>query len=142
MESDTFYGKADDAVEDVYYQRNQLSNRRYNNNYNNRGRSNRSRRGGRSYGRGVLKRYKNPIDSHGSISRRRIGESINHWEDDCPDNPYGKSKGNKEEVVLHQSVLHTQEFMQQFTGETLSMAMLDSGATSTVCGNTWIDCYE
>ena len=32
IESDTFYGEADDTVEDVYYQRNQPSNRRYNNN--------------------------------------------------------------------------------------------------------------
>ena len=30
MESDKFYGETDDAVEDVYYQRNQSSNRRYN----------------------------------------------------------------------------------------------------------------
>ena len=53
MESETFYGEADDAVEDVCYQRNQPSNRRYNNSSNNnknRGRSKRSRRG-RSYGR-------------------------------------------------------------------------------------------
>ena len=34
MESNTFYGEADDAVEDMYYQRNQPSNRRYNNNSN------------------------------------------------------------------------------------------------------------
>ena len=142
MESNTFYGEADDVVEDVYYQRNQPSNIRYNNNNNNRGRSNRSRRGGRSYGRGVLKRHKNPIDSHGNISRCRICESINHWEDDCPDKPYGKSKGNTEEVVLYKSVLHTQEFMQQFTGEMLSAAVLDSGVTSTVCRKTWIDCYK
>ena len=108
IESDTFYGEADDAVEDVYYQRNQPSNRRYNNNNNNKGRSNRGRRGGKSYGRGVSKRHKNPIDSHGNISRCRTCETINQWEDDCPDNPYGKSKGNTEEVVLYQSVLHTQ----------------------------------
>ena len=95
MESDTFYAEADDTVEDVYYQRNWPSNRRYkNNNSNNRGRSNRSRRGGRSYGRGVSKRHKNPTDSHGN------------------------------------------------TGETLSAAVLDSGATSTVCRKTWINCYE
>ena len=94
IESDTFYGEADDAVKDVYYQRNQPSNRKYNN--NNRGRSNGGRRGGRSYGRGVSKRHKNSIDSHGNISRCRICESISHWEDDCPDNLYGKSKGNTE----------------------------------------------
>ena len=106
--------KAGDNVKDVYYQRNQPSNRRYNNNNNNknRGRSNRIKRGGRSYRRGVSKRHKNPIDSQGNISRCKICESINHWEDDCPDNSYGKSKGNTEEVVLYQSVLHTQEFMQ------------------------------
>ena len=78
IESGKFYGEADDAPEDVYYQRNQPLNRRYNNNNNNnnnnRGRSNRSRRGGRSYGRGVLKRHKNPADFSGNISRCRI-----HW---------------------------------------------------------------
>ena len=126
----------------MYYQRNQPLNRRYNNNNNNnnRGRSNRGRRGGRSYRRGVSKRHKNPADSHGNISRCRTCESINYWEDNCLDNPYGKSKGNTEEVVLYQSVLHALESMQQFTGETLSAAVLDSGATSTVCRKTWIDC--
>ena len=44
--------------------------------------------------------------------------------------------------MLYQSVLHTQEFMHQFTGETLSAAALDSCATSSVLGKTWIDCYE
>ena len=38
--------------------------------------------------------------------------------------------------------LRTQEFMQQFTGEMLGAAVLDSGATSTVCRKTWINCYE
>ena len=99
MKSDTFYGEADDALANVYYQRNQPLNRRYNN--NNRGRSHRSRRGGRSYKRGVLKRHKNPIDSNGNISRCRICESINHWEENCPDNLYGKSKGNTEKAVLY-----------------------------------------
>ena len=37
---------------------------------------------------------------------------------------------------------HTQEPMQQFTEETLSEAVLDSGAISTVCRKMWIDCYE
>ena len=35
MESDTFYGEADDDVKDVYYQTNQPLNRRYNNSNNN-----------------------------------------------------------------------------------------------------------
>ena len=32
--------------------------------------------------------------------------------------------------------------MRQFTEETLRVTLLDSGATSTVFGKTWIDCYE
>ena len=39
-------------------------------------------------------------------------------------------------------MLHTQEFMQQFTGEMLSAAVLGSGVTSTICGKMWIDCYK
>ena len=39
-------------------------------------------------------------------------------------------------------MLHTQEFMQQFTGEMLSAAVLDSSVTSTICGKMWIDCYK
>ena len=66
-----------------------------------------------------------------------IGKTIN-----CPDNPSRKCKGNTEQAVLYQSVLHTQEFMQQFTGEMLSVTVLDSGATSTVCGKMWIDSFE
>ena len=89
-----------------------------------------------------MKRNKNPIGSHGNISRCRICESINHWENDCPDNPHRNSKGNTEEVVLYQSVFHTQQFMQQWTGEVLSVAVLDSGATGTVSRKTWIDCCE
>ena len=36
----------------------------------------------------------------------------------------------------------TKESMQQVTGEMLSVAVLDSGATSTVCGKTRFDCNE
>ena len=39
-------------------------------------------------------------------------------------------------------MLHIQESMSHFTGETLSAAVLDSGATRTVCRKMWIDCYE
>ena len=31
--------------------------------------------------------------------------------------------------------------MQTFIGETLSMAVMDSGCTKTVCGEVWLNCY-
>ena len=32
--------------------------------------------------------------------------------------------------------------MQHFTGESFSAAVLDSGASKTVCGETWMNCYK
>ena len=34
-----------------------------------------------------------------------------------------------------------EETMKTLIGETLSMAVLDSGYTKTVCGETWLSCY-
>ena len=31
--------------------------------------------------------------------------------------------------------------METLIGETLSMVVLDSGCTKTVCGETWLNCY-
>ena len=31
--------------------------------------------------------------------------------------------------------------MENFVGETLSCAVLDSGCTRTVCGKVWLNCY-
>ena len=34
-----------------------------------------------------------------------------------------------------------EETMETLIGETLSMAVLDSGCIKTVCGETWLNCY-
>ena len=31
--------------------------------------------------------------------------------------------------------------MDKLTGETLSMTVIDSGCTKTVCDQVWLDCY-
>ena len=49
---------------------------------------------------------------------------------------------NTAEITLFQLVLHTQETLQHFTGESFSIAVLDSGASKTVCGETWMNCYK
>ena len=43
---------------------------------------------------------------------------------------------------MFQSILHTQETLQHFTGESFSAAVLDSEASKTVCGETWMNCYK
>ena len=87
------------------------------------------------------KRHRNPLDSYGNISRCRICESINHWEEHCPDKPDHKLS-NTAEITLFQSVLHTQETLQHFTGESFGTAVFDSGASKTVCSETWMNCYK
>ena len=49
----------------------------------------------------------------------------------CPDK-------NTSEVTLYQSILHTKETLQQFTGEAFYAAILDSGACKTVCGKNMV----
>ena len=67
-----------------------------------------------------------------------------HWSYDCP---YGHSSKNKHGIVIEEdlSVLHVVLMSQQkrknggdiFLGEMLGSAVLDSGASSTVCGTKW-----
>ena len=75
------------------------------------------------------------MDYKQNVSRCRVCQSIFHWEKDCPDK-------NASEVTLYQSILHTEETLQKFTGEAFCEAILDSGARKTVCRKTWLRCYE
>ena len=46
-----------------------------------------------------------------------------------------KTKVKEEDEITFSDTL------KQFVGETLRAAVLDSGCTKNVCGNTWLDCY-
>ena len=48
---------------------------------------------------------KNPIDRNGRISRCSICESVNHWQQECPDN---SNKGN-DTYIVHEIILHHNE---------------------------------
>ena len=39
-------------------------------------------------------------------------------------------------------VLMSDNCFERFTGESFGAAILDSGASKTVCGRMWIDCYN
>lgn len=81
-------------------------------------------------------RQRNPVDMKGEVSRCNICGSVFHWQRDCPDS-YENRKKKKEEVNV---TLYT-EVMDVFMGETLSAAVLDSGCSKTVCGESWLKEY-
>ena len=56
-----------------------------------------------------------------------------HWVKDCP---------HKDEAHVQLFTKDIKdEYINQFVGETLNAAVLDSGCTKTVCDKLWLDCY-
>ena len=110
----------------------------------------------RKGGKSKPKRGKNPLDSSGNITRCRNCDSINHWEEDCPD-LYKEEHSTYQEDCLEDtdddgiievdvaSVAEPECFNDitkvVLTCETMSAAVLDSGAPKSVCGNVWLDEY-
>ena len=78
-------------------------------------------------------------------TRCSICESVNHLAYNCPDKVYyGEENFNDDEhheVVLYQSNLLTPADYEVFTAEASVSAILDSGASSTVAGRSWIESY-
>ena len=89
----------------------------------------------------VFQKDRNLLDSQVNISRCRICESINHWEDDCPDNTNGKLK-TPAEIILFQSVLHEQETLTGLTGEAFNTATLNPDVSKTACRKTQLKHYQ
>ena len=138
----THYGNNARGTRGSYYQRN--SDR--NNFGRNRGGYRNINRGGTKHKRG-----KNPVNDQGFVSRCSVCESINHWAANCPDatyyaeefeDTYDDCDGQLEHhVTLFQSAFIGESAMKTFVAESFSSAILDSGASSTVSGKTWVDCY-
>ena len=79
---------------------------------------------------------KNPILRNGQPTRCNICQSINHWRNDCPDKLVSEATYLVNEVVLH----HCNDIvLKSLVAETWCSAVLDSGATSTVCGINWFN---
>ena len=91
------------------------------------------------YAQSHRRNEKNPLDEHGRYTRCTICESIFHWATACPHREAGA--GEIHHVTLFQSNLMDQDCIKIFVSESLSAAVLDSAATSTVAGKTWMDCY-
>ena len=82
---------------------------------------------------------KNPLDRNGRISRCAICESINHWQQECPD------KQNDTLYTVHEIVLHNDnnypDNLKNLVAETWNCGLLDCGASKTVCGEIWLNEY-
>ena len=95
------------------------------------------------------KKGRNPLNEKGEVTRCVICESVNHWASNCPDKVYysedqvedSAEEEPSHQVTLFQSNLITNSQMKVFVSETLNTAVLDSGATANVAGQTWINCY-
>lgn len=82
----------------------------------------------------------NPLDRNGEPSRCAICGSVFHWAKSCSDTRQGQENKTKQAPDEVQVTL-IEECMTNLVGETLSMAILDSGCTKTVCGEEWLQCY-
>ena len=86
---------------------------------------------------------KKPLNSNGEISRCHYCQSINHWITNCPDRALDKVSEDtlfNHEVVLCEGSLED-PFVNDLVAESLNCALLDSGASKTVCGKLWLDLY-
>ena len=80
----------------------------------------------------------NPLDKSGRISRCVICKSIYHWANDCPNKVQDTS--DDVNITLFSQEMH-ECYMTKFVGETLNCAVLDSGCTKNVCGESWLTNY-
>ena len=80
----------------------------------------------------------NLLDKSGRISRCVICKSIYHWANDCPNKVQDTS--DDVNITLFSQEMH-ECYMTKFVGETLNCAVLDSGCTKNVCGESWLTNY-
>ena len=80
----------------------------------------------------------NQLDKSGRISRCVICKSIYHWANDCPNKVQDTS--DDVNITLFSQEMH-ECYMTKFVGETLNCAVLDSGCTKNVCGESWLTNY-
>ena len=84
--------------------------------------------------------------SSGKISTCAICSSIYHWAPECPHKDENSRKLNKPEKILKVDALIPAHELEQdltfITEESNNLALIDSGATTTVVGRKWMMNYE
>ena len=89
-----------------------------------------------------MKKYSTYAYAYGQPSKCTICKSIFHWDNNCPECrlPETSTQNKAENITLFtESVQRC--YVENVLGETLSNAILDSGCTQTVCGESCLHCY-
>ena len=102
------------------------------------------------------KKGRNPPDPAGNTTRCVICDSVNHWANDCPDKrPSRRSRPTymashtsvpasdsmTDDIVMFQSDFDHPSNLRTLVAESWNHAVLDSGASKTVCGAIWLANY-
>ena len=74
------------------------------------------------------------LDRNGLPTRCAIYDSVNHWAQHCPNKNTEQRTYLSNKVVLHQSEYDDPDDLKFLMSETWSSALLDCGASKTVCG--------
>ena len=150
---------------ETYYTENNgnRSNYNRNNRWNNRSRNNRGNRrngGGSVRGRGFAatpRKETNPINSDGEVYRCSYCGSKFHFRNSCPEidqNPQRSDSRNtslvgicehyekSEEINLYNVLQTSANELDGLIGETIGMAVIDSGCSKTVTGKEWLDLFK
>ena len=65
-----------------------------------------------------------------------------HWASECPHKDEQDIKMNPEIILKLDSVMLEDEHLTLLSSKTNNLALIDSGASKTVCGKRWFDTYE
>ena len=154
-----FYGEENHEHENVLYSKEGYKRGR--------GRSSIRSRGRRGIGRGLKSnqnnwdssktRKTNPVGRDGEVSRCLICDSKFHWARDCPDayeNDVKKERFEKREIEnsdeKHEECVNLSlivgfgnrsEKLNVLVNESKGYAVLDTGCSTTVCGEEWLKSY-
>jgi hypothetical protein len=95
----------------------------------------------------------NPPGRDGKPSTCAVCSSIYHWAKFCPENPTSNYDRKRSDQAINYTQNDGQDYdnnitlyeksdrMQQFVGETIGCAVIDSGCSKTVAGKQWVECY-
>ena len=91
---------------------------------------------------------KNPLNSNGEITRCHFCQSIYHYQPDCPDKARAKdgqiADKDPEDTFFNSEVVLCEDSLDDpsdLVSQSLNCALLDSGASKSVCGKKWLDVY-
>lgn len=88
----------------------------------------------------------NPLGPEGNTTKCFTCGCKFHWARECPyTEDTSHKKEDNENILVSNLVLMSQQKGEDgantFLGETLGSAVLDSGASGTVCGKKWYECF-